>query len=126
MSTPRHRPICGHCGSPYGQRAVESQTIRWPVGEEMPPYRGNGKLMKVGHVGTAPNRADVRGVTMMSVNPQLRERQEADLARVPEHRYCHATIWTWDGETWHGGYAPFCTLRCALDYARQAYARSAK
>jgi hypothetical protein len=27
----------------------------------------------------------------------------------------------WDGQTWGGGYPPFCTLRCALDYARRAF-----
>jgi hypothetical protein len=27
----------------------------------------------------------------------------------------------WDGESWLSSYAPFCTLRCALDYARKAY-----
>jgi len=30
----------------------------------------------------------------------------------------------WDGETFVKPYEPFCTLRCALDYARRAYARS--
>jgi hypothetical protein len=29
----------------------------------------------------------------------------------------------WDGKSWMGGYEPFCTLRCALSYARKAYAR---
>jgi len=28
---------------------------------------------------------------------------------------------TWDGETWVKPYEPFCTLRCALEYARMAY-----
>jgi hypothetical protein len=33
----------------------------------------------------------------------------------------------WDGKSWMGGYEPFCTLRCALSYARKAYAgRTAK
>ena len=32
----------------------------------------------------------------------------------------------WDGETWFGGKKPFCTLNCALDYARKAYARTKK
>lgn len=27
----------------------------------------------------------------------------------------------WDGQSWYGGYKPFCTLNCALDYARRAY-----
>jgi len=28
----------------------------------------------------------------------------------------------WDGETWFFKYNPFCTLRCALAYARRAHA----
>ncbi len=27
----------------------------------------------------------------------------------------------WDGKSWTGGYHPFCTLRCALSYARIAF-----
>jgi hypothetical protein len=30
---------------------------------------------------------------------------------------------TWDGRTYHTLYDPFCTLRCALDYARLAFRR---
>ncbi len=30
---------------------------------------------------------------------------------------------TWEGESWRGGHNPFCTLHCALDYARRAYAK---
>ena len=29
----------------------------------------------------------------------------------------------WDGKSWMGGYEPFCTLRCALQYARKAWAQ---
>ena len=40
------------------------------------------------------------------------------------HRHWPNTIQkpaTWDGETWEWKYNPFCTLRCALAYARKAY-----
>jgi hypothetical protein len=29
----------------------------------------------------------------------------------------------WDGETWRWKYNPFCTLRCALGFARKAAAQ---
>jgi len=29
----------------------------------------------------------------------------------------------WDGETWFHKYNPFCTLRCALAYARLRYSQ---
>lgn len=85
------RPICVHCGKPYGQRDVNSETVRWPVGEEMPPYRGNGIVTKVGYTYETAEK-------IMTCQ-----------------RY------VWDGETYWGGYKPFCTLRCALDYARRVY-----
>jgi hypothetical protein len=28
---------------------------------------------------------------------------------------------TWDGKTWYAPHEPFCTLRCALTYARMAF-----
>jgi hypothetical protein len=31
---------------------------------------------------------------------------------------------TWDGDSWVGNATPFCSLRCALDYARNAYRNS--
>lgn len=29
----------------------------------------------------------------------------------------------WDGSSWFHPYNPFCTLRCALSFARKAYAK---
>ena len=39
--------------------------------------------------------------------------------KVADELLTHRLIW--DRETWIGGYWPFCTLRCALAYARRAY-----
>ena len=36
----------------------------------------------------------------------------------------HAYREVWDGESWWTSYEPFCTLRCALAYARKAWAQS--
>jgi hypothetical protein len=60
-----------------------------------PSYRGNGIV--VGHT---------------------RPYVSADNGRAVMQRY------VWDGETWSGGYEPFCTLRCALAYARKAIAKA--
>ena len=118
------RPVCVHCGKPYGHRHAESHQVRWPLGEDMPPYRGNRSLLKVGFAYQTMDRAARRGVTMLSPHPLVRAKQEADIALAPEKGENVATLWTWDGETYVGGYEPFCTLRCALDYARHAYNRS--
>lgn len=116
------RPICVHCGRPYGNRHTHSETVRWPVGETMPPYQGNGVVVKTGLPYKTANRDTMRAVTMMSVNPALRAAQEEDIARQPEKSEMVCTREIWDGENYRGGYKPFCTLRCALDYARRAYA----
>jgi hypothetical protein len=104
------RPICVHCHRPYGRRDERSETVRWPIGEEMPPYLGNEKVTKQ----TEPRQAQAY---------RYPEQGQSDMRAIPDgEAYMHATRWLWDGETYYGGYKPFCTLRCALDYARLAYA----
>lgn len=92
------RPTCAHCGAKYGHRDVEHQRVEWPAAQRkrIPPYSGNKVLSKS---VTASNVPDTRGMLF---------------------GYYHV----WDGETWVKPYEPFCTLRCALDYARRAHARS--
>ena len=115
------RPICAHCGNAYGHRATTSETVKWPLDQERPPYRGNGIVLKESVPYKTANRETARGVTALSVNPKIRAMQEADLAKIPAESFYVATRTVWDGESYIGGYAPFCTLRCALDYARRAY-----
>ena len=113
------RPVCVHCGKSYGQRKIEIENVRWDApsvrealprswkGEEMiwrlkpdakapppPPYCGNRKVVK-------------------ETDPYL---SGAD-GRMVMQRY------TWDGESYWAKYRPFCTLRCALSYARKAYGK---
>lgn len=83
------RPICVHCGKPYGYRDIDDMVIRRATANEpWPRYAGNGIVIKdvvIGYSATVAYRK------------------------------------IWDGETWVKPYEPFCTLRCALDYARKAY-----
>jgi hypothetical protein len=115
------RPICVHCGDAYGQRDVHSETVRWPLDGERPPYKGNGVVVKEGFEQKTASRATHAAVLMHHRNPTIRAKQEAELAKMPEQSEKTATRWIWDGQSWRGGYTPFCTLRCALDYARKAY-----
>jgi hypothetical protein len=87
------RPVCANCGQPYGQRRTHEVRLRWQEGEPEPAYEGSLRVVKRGSV---------------------RKRPDESLAR---------DIDVWDGRTWFGGYDPFCTLRCALEYARVAWAR---
>jgi hypothetical protein len=111
------RPKCACCGKVYGKRNASSQEVRWDApsteyiiqewaGRERrtymqagdipppPPYRGNGVVVKE----TSPYISADNGRAVM-------------------------TRWVWDGESYWKPYEPFCTLRCALHYARKAYAR---
>jgi hypothetical protein len=117
------RPVCVHCGRPYGRRNTTAEELSWALDETRPTYKGNGIVVKEGEPYKTANRDTVRAVTMMSVNPEVRAKQEARLAAMPEASRWTATREVWDGESWFGGYKPFCTLRCALAYAREAYNR---
>lgn len=120
------RPICVHCGKAYGQRTTREAIVRWPVEDkEPPPYRGNGIVLREHFHGKTPGQDMLRKILPTnSGHENHRKWNEQQIARAPEKSE-NVTIRTlWDGQSWHGGYDPFCTLRCALDYARTAYARN--
>jgi hypothetical protein len=98
------RPTCVHCGKAYGQRWTKPTVLAWKDGESRPPYRGNGIVVK-----------EADWAALSDIEKTLgRPKQDGD-------RYVRLDVW--DGETWFGGQSPFCTLRCALNYARHAYAQ---
>ena len=119
MTAPR--PKCVSCGQPYGSRTTTSNKVTWPIGEPMPAYRGNGIVVKTRPWGKSANRATVQAVTPLSVNPEIRARQEAQIASAPVESVQIAYRDVWDGVTWFKPYEPFCTLRCALAYAQAAF-----
>jgi hypothetical protein len=116
------RPCCAACGKLYGTRDVKIETVRWPAGEEMPPYKGNGIIVKTGRPWKVANRATIRGVTALSVNAEIRAHQEQQIAAAPEQSLMVNTRDIWDGVSYRTPYKPFCTLRCALAFARAACA----
>lgn len=120
------RPVCVHCGAKYGSRITHSETVRWPEGEPMPRYTGNGAVTKTGTPSRMTLKADVlaerakrkasmNAFALARVEPELDSRFYADEPTMYARRE------VWDGESWSTPYEPFCTLRCALSYARQAY-----
>jgi hypothetical protein len=101
------RPVCVHCGEAYGRRHTHEVTLRWEEGEPEPRYEGNLIVVKRGALRKRVNAMSfaVRNATVeIPAQPNARD------------------IEVWDGKSWYGGYEPFCTLRCALSYARKAYA----
>jgi hypothetical protein len=112
----RGRPVCVHCRKPYGSKGVKFETVRWdtpiketvirgPTGPSVHPFLDGDPLPPPPYEGT--------GIVI-----QERQAYLASDGRMSMIRR------VWDGVTWYGGYKPFCTLRCALDYARKAYAKS--
>jgi hypothetical protein len=99
MTTSKPRPVCVHCRAKYGSRQTAEQRVKWKAGEPMPAYSGGAILV---------------GKKEYQNHPDLNGGE----ARGAYH--------VWDGVSWFGGYPPFCTLRCALDYARKSYKARAK
>jgi hypothetical protein len=99
------KPICVHCRKAYGVRRTENVILTWKEGEKEPSYRGDNMVVRV-HTHANTEQLD---------KAFGRPRTEIDRWAVLE---------TWNGESYRGGYRPFCTLRCALDFARLAYAKS--
>lgn len=120
------KPICVHCGKTYGKRDTHDEQVRFPVGEDMPRYSGNGIIVNISEPRQTVNRALIKSVEQLSGNPEIRAAQMALIARTQEKSEMVATRTIWDGKSWSGGYDPFCTLRCALAYARRAYAARKK
>jgi len=122
MTTPK--PTCVHCGQPYGRRATTDEVVRWdtPTKEVEQFYTDRltgqtiitGKMVVLDGEPNPPPRYTGNGIVVKNGHAYL----SGDNHRMVMYR----TIW--DGESWVGGYEPFCTLRCALDYARKAYARA--
>lgn len=97
------RPVCVHCGTPYGIRATEPTYFVCSAKEPTPPYTGNQKVTRERH-WIPSGSGSISGIKY-SIGDRVVQR---DL---------------WDGHTYIGVKArPFCTTRCALSYARKAYA----
>ena len=90
------RPICVHCGKAYGRRTCTEQTAYACEDDPVPQPVSNQHVISYLVIPY--------GVDRTSGRPRYRYRWEL-----------------WDGRSWHGGERPFCTLRCATDFARKAY-----
>ena len=80
--------------------------MTYTPGEPKPAYTGNGIVTRERERPTKSNWSYEAGhthITEMMIDREI-----------------------WDGQSWFGGYQPFCTLRCALDYARKAYKKESR
>lgn len=101
----KRRPRCVWCGKNHGLRAKRCEVVIWDGGP-MPPYSGNMVVTRTYYVSKKPQWADgsVMGVPFKK-------------GQYIAHRDL------WDGESFVTPYDPFCSLRCALAYARRTYER---
>lgn len=95
------RPVCVHCGKHYGARQLTSERVSWKAGEPVPPHTGTGFSIVMKDLAIP-----YHGKIGEAVGAQIGFRL------------------IWDGETYVTPAKPFCTQRCALDYARKAHART--
>jgi hypothetical protein len=100
------KPRCVGCGKTYGERNTEDKSAFYNEGEAPPSCPTN-------HIITRTND--------QTWGSQFEERGKGPsttLVKVADAR--RRITWTiWDG-TYRTPYRPFCTLRCALAFARRA------
>jgi hypothetical protein len=113
------RPKCVNCGEPYGKRALETQEVRWDApSKESLVYKGFGGSRDVkgfSQVAEIPPPPPYRGngIVVKETRPYV----SASDGRAVMTRHI------WNGVEYWTPYEPFCTLRCALNYARRAFAK---
>ncbi len=105
------RPVCAHCRAKYGRRDTHTVGVKWKAGEAMPEYHGNGVLVKRHTVTNMPHGE------VQEFDVRYKARKTVTIGNDEAHGYYEV----WDGASWVTPYKPFCTLRCALDYARKAH-----
>jgi hypothetical protein len=105
MTVPR--PRCAFCAKPYGRRETHTITLKWEAGEPEPAYEGYLIVVKRSAVRKAQPAMALSGKSYPST-PNKRD------------------IEVWDGKTWFTSHEPFCTMTCALRYARVAYRKLAE
>ena len=112
------RPVCTVCAKPYGQRRTVHTTLRLPPGEEVAEYRGNAFLLcEAVEIGAKRRKEDApKGLPHWT--PGYWDEQHWEVVTEVRRE-------TWDG-SWYGGYEPFCTLNCALSFARAAHRDGAR
>lgn len=111
---PAKRPTCVHCGKSYGRRQVQHVNVRWDTPTTNTVMKTSKGMETVhtlpGGKYEPPPRYDGNGIVLKETNAYL----SAGDNRMIMTRY------VWDGVSFATPYDPFCTLGCALAYARWA------
>lgn len=104
------RPTCAYCGNTYGSRVVRLDTSVVPLDKPDPPPtpRPGETVVRESHFPTITKGTSPNAYVRMGDGVKARQ----------------VTRTYWNGQ-YSAPYSPFCTLRCALAYARKAYKESA-
>lgn len=107
--------VCVCCGKEYGNRVITSTREWFPNSEPVPPYRGNGYVVResvqYGKEGAGTVHPEDHSKTTHSrlgCDPSV---------RIGSMVYRDI----WDGESIHTPNKPFCTQSCAADFGHKAY-----
>lgn len=121
------RPVCVHCGLPYGQRWTETSRETVEIGCPIPPYRGNGQVVRevIDPPLPPPGQPD-NPASYVPMDPDAYEQEQVGRTYMRSGRYIgrkgrQVRREVWDGESYYGGQKPFCTHRCAHAFAVAAY-----
>lgn len=119
------KPICACCGKPYGYRLVSFETMIVEIGKPIPNSLRNQPPIKEEFFPELPTPGEPdepNGYVPMDENaygtwPNGRINHLNYIGR--KGRRVRRTFW--NGESYGSHHDPFCTLRCAGDFARLAY-----
>ena len=105
------RPMCALCGNPYGKKATQREVQHLPLGV-VPEYRGKLELV----AESVKEEKHLKPEFALRVDDQavLQNPDAWERVNVVRREF-------WDGQSWSGGYNPFCSLRCALAFAQAAF-----
>ena len=120
------RPVCANCGRPYGERRYVTQTDVVEIGQPIPPAKSNLRLVRMrcfpelpGKGGPATPEKAMGYVPMdrrdsMNMLTRMAVAYTGRRGRRIERSY-------WDGKSYWSDNDPFCTGRCAAEFAQVAY-----
>ena len=115
------RPFCACCGKPYGNRDVRIEKIVVGIDEPIPPATSNLPMIKEEMTPSLGNEAG-GALVALDHGPEFYEGGRGWGFGKYIGRKGRRIIRTfWDGESYRSGYDPFCTLRCAHDFAQASY-----
>ena len=119
--TRQTKPRCAFCGKLYGHRRVTEERIVVEIGQPIPGPKSNHLMVKEDMQPPLPKPGEPDeyrrgGYVPMDADPGSRLYSGHYSGR--KGRSVVRTFW--DG-TYGTPYDPFCTLRCAQDFARAAY-----